>query len=97
MCNSTNTSQEKVCDRNFLTREALILYTEQFAREGVATKEEKNSMMTSRKQFEQSMPWQPSAAMFAIVCSLVQTSSATDYRGGRLGKETPINRRHIKQ
>jgi hypothetical protein len=88
---------QKVCDRNFLTREALILYTEQFARERDVNNERETSMMTSRKQYEQSMPWQPSAAMFAVVCSLGQTSSATDYRGGRLGIETPINRRHIKQ
>ncbi len=39
MCISMNTSQQKVCDRNFLTREALILYTEQLAREGVANEE----------------------------------------------------------
>jgi hypothetical protein len=83
--------------RNFLTREALILYTEQFARERDMNNERETSMMTSRKQFEQSMPWQPSAAMFGVVCSLGQTSSTSDYRGGRLGKETPINRRHIKQ
>jgi len=91
-----NTSRQKVCDKNFLTREALILYTEQFAREGVANKEREISMMT-RKQYEQSMPWQPSAAMKSVVCSLGQTLSATDYFGGRLGKETSINRRHIKQ
>jgi hypothetical protein len=87
----------KVVIKNFLTREALILYTEQFAREGVANEERENSMMTSRKQYEQSMAWQPSAAMRAVVCSLDQTSSSLDYFGGRLGNETPINRRHIKQ
>jgi len=97
MCISMNTSQQKVCDRNFLTREALILYTKQFAREGVARIGREISMMTSRKQYEQSMPWQPSAAMKSVVCSLGQTSSTTDYFGGRLGDETPINRRHIKQ
>ena len=43
------------------------------------------------------MPWQPSAAMYAVVCSLGLTSSATDYFGGRLGLETAINRRNIRQ
>jgi hypothetical protein len=54
-------------------------------------------MMTNRKQYEHSMPWQPSAAMDAVVCSLGLTSSETDYFGGRLGQETPINRRQFKQ
>jgi len=47
------------------------------------------------------MPWQPAAicgaAMYAIVCSLEETSSAIDYFGGKLNLETVINRRHIKQ
>ncbi len=61
---------------------------------------EKTSMMMSRKHYEQSMPWQPTAAICgaaAIVCSLGLTSSAIDYFGGRLDPETVINRRHIKQ
>jgi hypothetical protein len=62
---------------------------------------EKTSMMTSRKQYEQSMPWQPTAmcgaAMYAVVCSFGTTSSALDYFGGKLRPETVINRRHIKQ
>jgi hypothetical protein len=58
---------------------------------------EKTSMMTSRKQYEHTMSWQPSAAMDAVVCSLGLTSSAIDYFGGKLGQETVINRRQIKQ
>ena len=54
-------------------------------------------MMTSRKHYEHSMPWQPSAAMDAVICSLGVTSSATDYFGGKLSQETVINRRQIKQ
>jgi hypothetical protein len=58
---------------------------------------EKISMMTIRKHNEQPMPWQPSAAMYAVVCSFGLNPSETDYFGGSLGQETPINRRHIKQ
>jgi hypothetical protein len=63
---------------------------------------EKISMMTTRKHYEQSMPWQPTAAisaaaMYAIVCSLGLTSSAIDYFGGNLKPEAVINRRHSKQ
>jgi len=63
--------------------------------------EKEISMMTRRKQYEHTMPWQPSAATCAaamcdVVCSLGLTSSATDIFGGRLGQETPINRRHTK-
>lgn len=57
----------------------------------------KTSMMMSRKHNEQSMPWQPCAAMYTVVCALGLTSSATDNFGGRLGQESPINRRNKKQ
>jgi hypothetical protein len=53
-------------------------------------------MMTIRKHSEQTMPWQPSAAMFAGVCSMGLIPSASDYLG-RLEQETVINRRHSKQ
>jgi len=54
-------------------------------------------MMMSRKHNEHTMPWQPSAAMYAVVCSSGLTSSALDYFGGRLEQESAINRRNIKQ
>ncbi|HET8781533.1 MAG TPA: hypothetical protein VFM63_03875 [Pyrinomonadaceae bacterium] len=91
----------KMIANKFLTREVLILYTEQSARESVAMMKEKTSMMTSRKHYEHSTPWQPTAmrgaAMDVVVCSLGTTSSTPDYFGGQLGQETIINRRQIKQ
>ena len=59
--------------------------------------EENNSMLMSWAYKEHSTKWQPSAAIYTVVCSLGLILSATDYFGGSLGQETPINRRHIKQ
>ena len=55
------------------------------------------SMMTSRTYKEQPTKWQRCAAMYEIVCSLGLTSSALNMFGGRLGQETSIDSRHIRQ
>ena len=54
-------------------------------------------MMTSRTYKEQPTKWQRCAAMYEIVCSLGLTSSALNMFGGRLGQETSIDSRHIRQ
>jgi hypothetical protein len=82
----------------FLDRRAIdTLYKATRAYRSRIVRQVKTSMMMSRKHNEHSMPWQPSAAMCVVVCSLGLTSSATDDFGGRLEQETPINRRHNKQ
>jgi len=53
-------------------------------------------MMTGRINKEHSMKWQPSAAMYRVVCSLGLTLSATNIFGGLLGTQTSDSRR-IKQ
>ena len=72
------------------------LYKSARARRACEGTREETSMMTIRKHSEQTMPWQPSAAMFAGVCSMGLIPSASDYLG-RLEQETVINRRHSKQ
>lgn len=58
-------------------------------------------MMTSRTHKEHSIKWQPSAAMYAIVCSLglsfVPVSMVTKNFGGKLRPETSIDSRQIRQ
>ncbi len=58
-------------------------------------------MLTSKTYKEQSMKWQPCSAIYTVVCSLglslVSVSSATNIFGGRLGHETSIDSRHIRQ
>jgi hypothetical protein len=58
-------------------------------------------MMTSRTYKEHSTKWQPCAAMYAVVCSLglslASVSLGTNIFAGRLGQETSLDSRHIKQ
>ncbi len=57
-------------------------------------------MLTSRTYKEPIDKWQPSAAMYAVVCSLglslASVSSGTNIFGGRLGQDTSIDSRHIR-
>lgn len=53
-------------------------------------------MLKSRTYKEHTMKWQPCAAMYAVVCSLGLSLSATNIFGGRLGQETSIDSRNIK-
>jgi len=57
----------------------------------------KLSMMTSRTYKQPIDKWQPCAAMYTVVCSVGLTLSATNIFGGRLGQETSIDSRHIRQ
>jgi len=54
------------------------------------------AMMTIRKHNEQTMQWQPCAAMYAVVCALGLTASTTDDFGGRLGQLISENRRNSR-
>jgi hypothetical protein len=54
------------------------------------------SMMTIRRHKEQMMQWQPGAAMYAIVCSLGLTLSATSTLGDRTGQPISENRRNSR-
>jgi hypothetical protein len=54
------------------------------------------SMMTIRKHNEQTMRWQPCAAIYAVVCSLGLTASATDDFGGRPEQGIFENRRNSR-
>jgi hypothetical protein len=54
-------------------------------------------MMTDRTYKEQPIKWQRCAAMYEIVSSLGLTLSAINMFGGRLGQETSIDSRHIRQ
>ena len=56
------------------------------------TMRKKTSMMTGINK-EHSMKWQPSAAMYRVVCSLGLTLSATNIFGGLLGRQTSDSRR----
>ena len=87
----------RLCIKKFLTRIALILYTRWFARWTSCAREEQTSMLMSRINKEHSMKWQPCAAMYPVVCSLGLTLSATNIFGGRLGQETSIDSRRIRQ
>src|SRR5438128_10147499 len=61
------------------------------------TVRKKLSMMTSRRNKQHSTKWQPCAAIYTIVCSLGLSLSATNIFGGRLGQETSIDSRRIRQ
>jgi len=54
-------------------------------------------MLTLRTYKEHSLDWQPSAAMYLVVCSLGLTTSTTKYFVGRLGQPKSINNRQTKQ
>lgn len=60
------------------------------------TVRKKLSMLTSRIYKEPVSKWQPCAAIYEIVCALSLSLSATNI-GGRLGQETSIDSRHIRQ
>jgi hypothetical protein len=53
-------------------------------------------MMMTRTYKEHSKIWQPSAAIYVVVCSLGQTLSATNIFGGKLGQEMPRDSRYIR-
>src|SRR5437870_5047365 len=65
------------------------------------TARKKLSMMTSRTYQKHSTKWPPCAAMYAVVCSLGLSSASVSLRtnifGGRLGQETSIDSRRIRQ
>src|SRR5436190_22221409 len=65
------------------------------------TARKKLSMMTSRTNKQPVDKWQPCAAMNAVVCALGLSSTSVSLRtnifGGRLGQETSIDSRHIRQ
>ena len=73
------------------------LYKQVRAMSDSRTTRKKTSMMTGRINKEHSMKWQPSAAMYRVVCSLGLTLSAANIFGGLLGQETSIDSRRIKQ
>jgi len=60
------------------------------------TVRKKIPMLTSRTNHKQTTKWQPCAAMYGPVVSLVLTLSATDIFGGRLGQETSIDSRQYQ-
>jgi hypothetical protein len=74
----------------------VLSYTEQLARTNFAQHEGNNSMLTTRISREHPMKWQPSAAMYVVVCSLGLTMSAINKFGGRLGQEASIDIRKTK-
>jgi len=51
-------------------------------------------MLTMRKHKEQTMKWQPCAAMYSLVCSLDVMASTTSIFGGRPGFQISENRRN---
>jgi hypothetical protein len=56
-------------------------------------------MMTSRTYKEHSTKWQPRAGMYPVVCALGLglSLSAINVFGDRLGQETSIDSRRIRQ
>ena len=58
-------------------------------------------MMTSRTYQKPVYKWQPCAAMYTVVCSFGLSSASVSLRtnifGGRLGQETSIEDRQIRQ
>ena len=77
--------QEKV-----LTGIVVLSYTRQFARNDRV----RLIMMTIRKHKEQTMTWQPCAAMYLLVCSVGMTASLTSLFGGRPGQPISEDRRN---
>jgi hypothetical protein len=55
-----------------------------------------DSMMTISKHTEQTMQWQPCAAMYAVVCSLGLTLSGTSMFGDRSRQPISVNRRNSR-
>ncbi len=54
-------------------------------------------MMTNWTFNEQTAKRQPCAVMYPVVCALGLSLSATNIFGSRLGQETSIDSRHIRQ
>ena len=52
----------------------------------------KLQMLTLRTNKEHSLDWQPSGAMYLVVCLQSLGSSTTKYFAGRLGQPKSINR-----
>ena len=77
-------------EKKVLTGELVLSYTRQFAREVRRIK-----MMTIRIHTEQTMKWQPCAAMHSLVCSLGVTRSANMF-GGRPGQQISEDRRNSR-
>ena len=57
----------------------------------------KLQMLTLRTYKEHSLDWQPSGAMYLVVCLQSLGSSTTKYFAGRLGDPKSINNRQTKQ
>jgi hypothetical protein len=53
-------------------------------------------MMMTRTYKEHSTKWQPSAAIYMVVCSLGLTQSAINIFGGKLGQQMPRDSRYIR-
>src|ERR1044072_10059812 len=80
--------------RKLLTDLVVLSYTKQFAPHESVQHERRISMLTMRKHKEQTMRWQPCAAMYSLVCSLDVMASTTSLFGGRRGfqiSENPLN------
>ena len=77
------------------------LYKRVRAISGSRTVRKKLSMMTSRTHQKPVDKWHPRAAMNAVVCALGLSSASVSLRtnifGGRLGQETSIDSRRIRQ
>jgi hypothetical protein len=56
----------------------------------------RKKMLMNMTHKEQTMKWQPCAAMYSLVCSLGQTFSATSIFGGRPGQQRSIDNRNIR-
>ena len=84
---------EKILDK--ISR--LVLYREFAQARRDAHAKEKLSMLTSWIYKEHSTKWQPRGAMRGVVCALGLSLSAVNNFGGRLGQETSIDSRHIRQ
>jgi len=54
-------------------------------------------MMMTRTYREHSTKWLPSAAMYAVVCSVGLTRSAINIFGGKLGQEMTRDSRYTRQ
>lgn len=74
-----------------------MLYTAEFGDHGVAHREEKLSMMTSRTYKEHTAKWSTRVEMRAVCLAGGLSFSSVNYIGARLGQPTAIDSRNIRQ
>jgi hypothetical protein len=86
----------KAKDKKLLTGSLVLFYTKQLAPRECVQHERRISMLTMTKHKEQTMKWQPCAAMYSFVCSLGVMASTTSILGDRPGFQISENRRNSR-